>query len=193
MNKKTPLAKVGKRVHKKKVMVSGGFDPLHKGHIRMIQEAKKLGDSLTVVINNDNWLIKKKGYFFLPQDERKEIISALTGVDEVYITKHPKNPSDMSVLEALKKIKPDIFAQGGDRKPNNMPSVEMIYCKNNNCTMVYNIGKGGKVQSSSWLTTNFINEIMDKSCPCKSGKSFQDCGLKNTPEHKKFLKNLLNN
>jgi D-beta-D-heptose 7-phosphate kinase/D-beta-D-heptose 1-phosphate adenosyltransferase len=176
----------------KLVVVSGGFDPIHIGHIRMITEAKKFGDKLIVIMNNDNWLIKKKGYFFMPEKERKEIIEAISGVDKVVLTKHNKNPKDMSVTHMLKLLKPNVFVQGGDRKPNNLPSSEMIYCEKNNCKMVYGVGKGGKVQSSSWLSTNFINEIINKSCPCKSGKEFKVCGLKNTSEHKKYLKKLLN-
>lgn len=89
----------------KLVVVSGGFDPIHIGHIRMITEAKKFGDKLIVIINNDNWLIKKKGYFFMPEKERKEIIEAISGVDKVVLTKHNKNPKDMSVTHMLKLLK----------------------------------------------------------------------------------------
>lgn len=80
-----------------KVAVSGGFDPLHRGHVRLFQEAKKLGDKLIVILNNDNWLKAKKGYAFMPQEERKEVIKAMAMVDEVILTKHPCNPKDMSV------------------------------------------------------------------------------------------------
>jgi len=95
------------------VAVSGGFDPVHIGHMRMFNEAKKLGDKLVVIVNNDNWLIKKKGYVFVPQRERKEIIEAFGAVDEVILTDHEKNPADMSVASALRKLKPHIFANGG--------------------------------------------------------------------------------
>ena len=69
---------------KKVVMVSGGFDPVHIGHVRLFKEAKKLGDELVVVINNDNWLKLKKGYVFMPEHERKEIIEAFDGVDKLF-------------------------------------------------------------------------------------------------------------
>jgi D-beta-D-heptose 7-phosphate kinase/D-beta-D-heptose 1-phosphate adenosyltransferase len=131
------------------VAVSGGFDPVHIGHVRMFNEAKKLGTKLIVILNNDNWLRKKKGQEFMSQKERKEIIESFRSVDEVYVTKHKPNPEDMSVCDALKKIRPDIFANGGDRHSDNVP--EVAICKTINCKMVYNIGKGGKVQSSSWL------------------------------------------
>ena len=90
------------------VAVSGGFDPVHVGHIRMIKEAKSLGVVLVVILNNDNWLKKKKGSAFMSQDERKEIIEALRAVDEVVLTKHPENPTDMSVCQALEEIHPDM-------------------------------------------------------------------------------------
>jgi cytidyltransferase-like protein len=131
------------------VAVSGGFDPVHIGHVRMFNEASKLGDKLVVIINNDNWLMKKKGYVFMSQDERKEIIESFGTVDEVVFTEHEENPADMSVSVALKKLKPDIFANGGDRQTHNTPETDA--CAELGCQMVYNVGAGGKVQSSSWL------------------------------------------
>jgi len=85
----------------------------------------------------------------MPQKERKEILEALEGVDEVVLTSHPKNPTDMSIVRELKRIKPNIFANGGDRNKGNIP--EVAVCRKLNCKMVDNVGKGGKVQSSSWL------------------------------------------
>jgi len=95
---------------KKIVMVSGGFDPIHIGHVRYIQEARKLGDYLIVVLNNDNWLRFKKGKEFMGELERKEILEAITGVDKVVISGHTKNTKDISVCEEIRKIKPHIFA-----------------------------------------------------------------------------------
>ncbi|MEK7604090.1 MAG: adenylyltransferase/cytidyltransferase family protein [Patescibacteria group bacterium] len=138
------------------VAVSGGFDPIHIGHVRMMQNAKKLGDKLVVILNNDNWLIKKKGYFFMPQEERKEIIEALGCVDEVFITRHPENPDDMSVCNALEEIKPDIFCNGGDRKNEN-DILEVPVCNKLGCKMIFNMGHGGKVQSSSLLLEKYKN------------------------------------
>ena len=139
------------------VAVSGGMDPIHVGHIRMFQKAKSLGDELVVILNNDNWLKKKKGFVFMPEKERKEIIEALTSVDRVVLTGHKKNPTDMSVCAELKKIKPDIFANGGDRTRKNIP--EVAVCEEIGCKMVFGIGDGGKVQSSSWLLTEVANKI----------------------------------
>ncbi|MDO8495202.1 MAG: adenylyltransferase/cytidyltransferase family protein [bacterium] len=147
-----------KKIVKKKlivVAVSGGFDPVHVGHVRLFQEAKKLGDQLVVILNNDHWLVEKKGYVFMPQRERKELIEALKVVDKVVLTSHKSNPKDMSVAKDLRKMKPDIFANGGDRTTKNTP--EKAVCKAIGCKMVYNLGHGGKVQSSSWLLNAFLN------------------------------------
>ncbi len=139
------------------VAVSGGFDPVHVGHVRMFEEARKLGDKLVVILNNDNWLKKKKGFVFMPQRERKEIIKALAVVDEVVLTDHQKNPEDMSVCGALQKVRPHVFANGGDRTRKNIPEIPV--CKEIGCKMVFNVGKGGKVQSSSWLLAKHAERV----------------------------------
>ena len=134
------------------VAVSGGFDPVHVGHVRMINEAKKLAGplgKLIVILNNDNWLKAKKGFVFMDEKERKEIMQSLKNVDEVVITNHKKNPTDMSVCDTLIKIKPNIFANGGDRTKNNIPELDLG--NEWGMKMAFGVGKGGKVQSSSWL------------------------------------------
>jgi D-beta-D-heptose 7-phosphate kinase/D-beta-D-heptose 1-phosphate adenosyltransferase len=147
---------------KKKVVVavSGGFDPIHVGHVRMFKEAKKLGDELVVILNNDHWLQAKKIDIFMPVRERKELIEALVPVDRVIITGHKKNPSDMSVSHELRALRPDIFANGGDRKKGNIP--EVATCDEIGCQMVFNLGKGGKVQSSSWLLSDYVKKKTEK-------------------------------
>jgi len=150
-----------KRRKKIVVAVSGGFDPLHIGHVRLFKGAKKLGDELVVILNNDNWLKKKKGYVFMPQKERKEIIESLAGVDGVVFTKHPKHPKDMSVCQELSEIRPDVFANGGDRNeadaanPKSPLYWDINTCKKFGIKMAYNVGKGGKIQSSSWLLAEY--------------------------------------
>lgn len=136
------------------VAVSGGFDPLHYGHVRMFKEAKKLGDELVVILNNDNWLADKKGKPFMPGVERKEIIEAIKGVDRVVLTDHVPGDPDRSVCRALRAIKPDIFANGGDRHPEGNPVPEVALCEELGIEMIYSVGQGGKVQSSSWLIKN---------------------------------------
>ena len=129
--------------------MAGGFDPIHPGHIRMFKEARALGDRLVVILNNDNWLKHKKRFNFMSEKERKEVIEAIRYVDGVIITKHSKESDDASVCESLKALKPDIFANGGDRKADNIPEYEL--CKELGIKMVFNVGQGGKIQSSSAL------------------------------------------
>ena len=131
------------------VAVSGGFDPVHIGHVRMFKEAKELGDELVVILNNDNWLMAKKGFVFMPEAERKEVLEGIRHIDRVVVTKHPENPKDMSVSDALLEVKPAIFANGGDRTKDNIP--EVTVCEKIKCQLIFSVGKGGKVQSSSWL------------------------------------------
>jgi D-beta-D-heptose 7-phosphate kinase/D-beta-D-heptose 1-phosphate adenosyltransferase len=131
------------------VAVSGGFDPIHIGHVEMMKEAKELGDRLVVIINNDNWLRKKKGFVFMGENERAAIVSAIRYVDDIIITSHAENTPDMSVCVELENLKPDIFANGGDRKADNIPEYEL--CNRLGIRMEFNIGHSGKIQSSSEL------------------------------------------
>jgi len=127
------------------VAVSGYFNPLHIGHVRLFEEAKKLGTKLVVIVNNDKQVKLKGSIPFMNEKERKEIITALAAVDDVVLA----IDKDKTVCETLKIIKPDIFANGGDRSKNNIP--EVAICDEIDCKMVFSVGKGGKIQSSSWL------------------------------------------
>ena len=131
---------------KKTVMVSGGFDPIHVGHVRMILDAAEHGDVI-VVANSDDWLKRKKGYIFMPFEERKEIIESIRGVLKVVSV----NDADNTVCAALIEHEPDFFANGGDRKQDNTP--EKIVCESLGIEMLWNVG-GGKIQSSSDLVKN---------------------------------------
>ena len=156
---------------KKKVVVavSGGFDPIHVGHVRMFREAKALGDELVVILNNDNWLRAKKINIFMPEEERKEVIEALAVVDRVVLTEHGMRPSDMSVCRELAELRPDIFANGGDRKLDNIPEVPL--CNEIGCEMIFNVGDGGKVQSSSWLLADYVARATKKNAEQKKKSS----------------------
>jgi len=133
------------------VAVSGGFDPLHIGHVRLFKAAKALGDKLVVIVNNDNWLQMKKGFVFMPQKERVEIIRAFPFVDKVVTTDHKINDPDRSVVRALRKLKPAIFANGGDRFAKNVP--EVAACEELGIQMIFRVGQGGKIQSSSSMVS----------------------------------------
>lgn len=142
----------GREIAKRVVMVSGGFDPVHIGHLRMFEEAKNLGDKLVVVLNCDGWLIRKKGKNFMKQEERAGIIRGFSCVDDVFVLETDRD----DVGEAIEKIRPQIFANGGDRKAEaDIPEAEV--CKNLGVEMVFNVG-GGKVQSSSWLLKEYGRE-----------------------------------
>lgn len=133
----------------KVVMVSGGFDPVHVGHLRMFEAAKALGDRLVVVLNCDRWLLKKKGKNFMSSADRAELISAFRCVDEVFVLETDR----MDVGEALEIFKPTIFANGGDRRAEkDIPEAEV--CTRLGITMVFNVG-GDKLRSSSELLKNY--------------------------------------
>ena len=126
------------------IAVSGGFDPVHIGHIRMIRDAARYGDVM-VIINSDEWLQRKKGYVFMPYEERVEIMGNIKGVALVTSV----DDSDETVCEALRRHKPEAFANGGDRKTKNTP--EMDVCEELGIHMMWAIGGNSKPQSSSWL------------------------------------------
>ena len=104
------------------VMVSGGFDPVHARHIRMIRHAAQYGDVI-VIANSDNWLYRKKGFVFMEWDRRVEILNAIKGV----ILVDSVDDTDGTVCEAIARHKPTYFANGGDRGKGNTP--EMSVCK----------------------------------------------------------------
>jgi len=136
----------------KTVMVSGGFDPLHIGHVQMMQEAAKYG-KLIVAVNSDNWLMRKKGYVFMPFKERCAIIEAL---DCVWITVG-FNDGDNTACEAIKIQGPDYFANGGDRKKDNVPEAKV--CQTLGVEMLWGVGGEDKPQSSSWLVNNAMKQL----------------------------------
>jgi D-beta-D-heptose 7-phosphate kinase/D-beta-D-heptose 1-phosphate adenosyltransferase len=135
------------------IALSGGFDPIHIGHVRMIQGAADFGD-VVVILNTDEWLMQKKGYVFMPWEERAEIIKSIKGVTDVVKC----IDLDNTVCETLRKIKPTYFGNGGDRKEGNVP--EEAVCKREGIVMLWGIG-GGKIQSSSWLVDG-ANEAKSK-------------------------------
>lgn len=140
MEKKNPII----------VAVSGGFDPLHIGHIEYLEKAKQLGDKLVVILNQDHFLIKKKGFAFMPFNERKRILESLKFVDEVI----GQIDKDHTVCESLKKLKPNIFAKGGDRNIGNIPEKEV--CDELGIKIIDGLGE--KIRSSSELVSNTKNK-----------------------------------
>jgi len=127
-----------------KVVTSGYFNPVHIGHIKLFEEASKLGDWLVVIVNNDNQVKLKGSKVFMDETERCDIIRAIRYVDEVILSVD----QDRTICQTLDMIKPNIFAKGGDSTPDNVPEKEV--CEKNNTQIIYNVG-GDKIQSSSWL------------------------------------------
>ncbi len=144
----------------KKIVVSGGFDPVHVGHLRMFQKAKDLGDHLNVILNSDKFLEEKKGYKFMNFEERKEIILGFSCVDEVTKCIDDDNTVCKTLEMLIEKDSIDVFANGGDRK-NNDDVPEYKVCVENNIELVFDIG-GAKIQSSSELTRPFLSYIEER-------------------------------
>ena len=132
------------------ILVSGGFDPIHSGHIKLINDANKYGD-VVVLLNSDQWLRNKKGKEFLPISERKIIMQNIKGVLEVI----EFNDNDKTCVNGIKKAKSLFkdkiikFANGGDRNNNTTP--EKKFCDDNNIETLFGIGGNDKSNSSSWI------------------------------------------
>ena len=131
--------------YKKTIAISGGFDPVHIGHLQMIQAAQKYGNVI-VIVNSDDWLIRKKGFAFMPFQERLAIMGSFKGVVNAVAV----DDRDETVCDALRKIKPDYFGNGGDRTDKNTP--EQDVCEELGIEIVFNLG-GEKIQSSSELVS----------------------------------------
>jgi len=142
------------------VAVSGGFDPLHVGHINFLKEARDYGDTLLVILNNDNWLKKKKGFVFMSENDRKEILKALRYVDDVKISFHDENPKDMSVCTELEVFHPDVFCLGGDKRRTLKDVPEINLCNELGIKMVWGTG-GKKVRSSSEIMKGAVEKTKE--------------------------------
>lgn len=139
----------------KTIAISGGFDPLHKGHMDYIKAAREYGH-VVIILNSDAWLRRKKGYVFMPYEERKYILENIKGVAGVV----PVDDIDNSVSEALRRIKPDMFGKGGDRTIENTPERET--CEWLGIEMIWNLG-GLKTQASSVLVRNACNQVLEEA------------------------------
>jgi cytidyltransferase-like protein len=139
---------------RKVVLVTGGFDPLHSGHIEYFKAAKALGDILIVGINSDEWLSRKKGKPFMPLAERKSIIEHLSMVDKVITFDDQDNSACNAIIAVRQSYLNDhiIFANGGDRTKDNIP--EMVF---NDIEFTFSIGGRDKINSSSWLLDEWKN------------------------------------
>ena len=157
------------------IVLSGGFDPVHKGHLRMFREASNLGHQVIIGLNSDEWLTRKKGKPFMNFEERKEILEGFKYINQVL----PFDDTDDTASDLIRRVHTiynseahdhnysDLpqqgmmdyyniyFANGGDRKVDNVPEVGV--CKELDVVMLWGVG-GGKIQSSSWLINGEENE-----------------------------------
>ena len=132
------------------VLVTGGFDPLHSGHIAYFRAAKQLGDTLVVGVNSDAWLVRKKGRAFMPWDERMAIVKNIKDVDFV-LEFNDDDGSAKSAIKLARQTWPDhkiVFANGGDRTDTNIPEMEF---KDTNLEFAFGVGGFNKANSSSWI------------------------------------------
>jgi len=135
------------------IIVSGGFDPIHSGHIAYFKSAKNLGDRLVVALNSDDWLVNKKGKFFMPFSERKTIIENFAFVDSVLGFDDDEMGSATNALIKVKNMYPNeqiIFANGGDRNKGNIPEMSV-----DGVEFLFSIGGDDKKNSSSWILKNW--------------------------------------
>ena len=141
---------IGEKIMPNKILISGGFDPIHSGHIKLINDANKYGDVI-VLLNSDEWLRNKKGKEFLTFDERKIIMKNIKGVIDVI----EFDDSDKTCIDGIKKAKSLYknniikFANGGDR--NNETTPEKEFCDKNDIETLFGIGGNDKSNSSSWI------------------------------------------
>jgi len=139
---------------KKIIAISGGADPLHIGHVRMINDAAKYG-KVVFILNSDEWLRRKKGYVFMPWKERAELLNSFTNIHDVV----PVDDHEGTVCEAIRRIAPHYFGNGGDRTDQNTP--ERSLCEQLGVELVWGLG-GDKVQSSSELVDTVVDCIIKK-------------------------------
>jgi len=136
------------------VLVTGGFDPIHSGHIDYFNDAKQLGDLLVVGVNSDDWLTRKKGKPFMTFAERSAIVGNIKSVDVVI----DFDDSDGSAKDAIRKVRNQfpssriIFANGGDRTSSNIPEMDIA---DSNLTFAFGVGGSFKKNSSSWILNNW--------------------------------------
>ena len=135
---------------KKIVIVSGGFDPVHSGHVSYLEQARQLGDMLIVALNSDEWLTRKKTRAFMPFSERAAVLRAMRCVDEVIEFDDSDDSARMAIHQVRRQYLHDhiIFANGGDRTKENIPEMDVLDL---NLSFEFGVGGKNKANSSSWL------------------------------------------
>ena len=141
---------------KKVSLVTGGFDPIHSGHISYFERAKDLSNYLVVGINTNEWLTRKKGQYFLPWIERAEILRHLDMVDAVISWDDEDDSALGAIAKCLEISEQVVFCNGGDRTKTNIPEA-MGYADDPRVEFKYGIGGEDKMNSSSWILNNYFD------------------------------------
>jgi cytidyltransferase-like protein len=136
-------------------LVTGGFDPIHAGHIQLITDAQLHGDEVWVGINSDEWLLKKKGFVFQPLSDRVAIVKALAGVSKVLTWDDSDGDASGAIFKAKQFGATHInFCNGGDRNEASLPATELMWSSRADCNFIYDVGGSEKVNSSSTIAEN---------------------------------------
>ncbi len=136
-------------------IVSGGFDPIHEGHIEMIKASQKESDGVILLLNSDEWLCRKKGKNFMSQKTRQTICENIKGVIDVISFDDSDNSASDGIRKARQKYPHDrlVFANGGDRTQTNIPEIDT--CKAYQVELRFGVGGENKMNSSSWILNNW--------------------------------------
>jgi len=146
------------------VLVTGGFDPLHSGHIEYFKAAKQLGDTLVVGLNSDDWLTRKKGKAFMPFEERAAIVQNLEMVDNVMLVEDDETGGTTKAIGYLLQVTTDklIVANGGDRIDGDIPE-QKVYGDHSEVEFVFGVGGEDKKNSSSWILKNWDKPVTKRA------------------------------
>lgn len=142
----------------KVVLVTGGFDPIHSGHIAYFRAAREFGNCLVVGVNSDEWLTRKKGKPFMPLEERKRIVGAIRYVDHVCTKFNDDDGSARDAIRVVRSMFPEshiVFANGGDRTKENIPEMDT---EDKNISFIFGVGGENKMNSSSWILNSWNRE-----------------------------------